>query len=372
MTFEEPGRLSTASARAAPPAYGDEAGSAMALPIARLSESSRSDGSSGDHGVYASTTTTHTISTTTTFFRLPRRRRDRGSLFPLPVKIPPPDSSNRLFDKHRTSIGGSSLNSPAHTIQEANHSQNDSEGAENPSPLPSPSHSALTLASTNPTHPSPPIIRKQSTNSARSIRSSPSMKNPINRLGLRERSSTSVSHEDMPNRFQDGANLPESARTSTSTTRKSFGDLFHRARHHSDPLFPRANSPAGQAPGTPLSNGSKNNSINLNREPSISFPARLEDDTPAKYLERLQQAVHRGVVAIALSRSGDEFSHTALRKYMRTISYFGDPMDMAIRKLLMEVELPKETQQIDRVLQGFADRYYECNPGIYHSPGRRC
>ena len=43
---------------------------------------------------------------------------------------------------------------------------------------------------------------------------------------------------------------------------------------------------------------------------------------------------------------------------------------MAIRKLLMEAELPKETQQIDRLLQKFADRYHECNPGIFSSPGR--
>ncbi|GAO20058.1 hypothetical protein UVI_02034510 [Ustilaginoidea virens] len=41
---------------------------------------------------------------------------------------------------------------------------------------------------------------------------------------------------------------------------------------------------------------------------------------------------------------------------------------MAIRKLLMEAELPKETQQIDRCLQAFANRYHECNPGIYSSP----
>jgi hypothetical protein len=43
-------------------------------------------------------------------------------------------------------------------------------------------------------------------------------------------------------------------------------------------------------------------------------------------------------------------------------------MDMALRKLLMEAELPKETQQIDRFLQAFANRYHECNPGIYSSP----
>lgn len=75
----------------------------------------------------------------------------------------------------------------------------------------------------------------------------------------------------------------------------------------------------------------------------------------------------RGVVASVLSRSGDDFSLAVLRSYMRGFPFFGDPIDMAIRKLLMEVELPKETQQIDRVLQGFANRYHECNPGIYVS-----
>lgn len=53
---------------------------------------------------------------------------------------------------------------------------------------------------------------------------------------------------------------------------------------------------------------------------------------------------------------------------MRGFKFFGDPLDMSIRKLLMEAELPKETQQIDRVLQAFANRYHECNPGIYASP----
>ncbi|KAK3060964.1 hypothetical protein LTS18_007321, partial [Coniosporium uncinatum] len=42
---------------------------------------------------------------------------------------------------------------------------------------------------------------------------------------------------------------------------------------------------------------------------------------------------------------------------------------MSMRKLLMHVDLPKETQHIDRVIQSFADRYDECNPGIFTSPG---
>ena len=72
-------------------------------------------------------------------------------------------------------------------------------------------------------------------------------------------------------------------------------------------------------------------------------------------------------MASILCKGADDFSKTCLRKYMRGFSYFGDSIDMSIRKMLMEVELPKETQQIDRLLNGFADRYYECNPGIFAS-----
>ena len=77
----------------------------------------------------------------------------------------------------------------------------------------------------------------------------------------------------------------------------------------------------------------------------------------------------RSIIAGVMSKTNDQFSLAVLRSYMRKFAFFGDPIDMAIRKLLMEVELPKETQQIDRVLQGFADRYHECNPGIYINPG---
>ena len=121
-------------------------------------------------------------------------------------------------------------------------------------------------------------------------------------------------------------------------------------------------------PGTPLSAGSKAHSFNLTREPTV-VPERQEGDTPAKYLIRLEEAVSRGVIATILSQSNDEFFRNVLRSYMRGFKFFGDPLDMSTRKLLMEVELPKETQQIDRVLQAFANRYHECNPGVYASPG---
>ncbi|KAI9713650.1 MAG: hypothetical protein M1812_006622 [Candelaria pacifica] len=375
VTFDEPERSSGTQTPGAPPAYGDEAGSSLALPIARLSESSRSDGSSGDHVAYAQTTTTHTVSTTTTFFRLPRRKKKQGPLFPLPVKIPPPASSVASSPTPRLSTSGPNPSSPTRSTRVGTpvtalrrpffEGRTDST---QPSPLPSPSHLARTSMSFSAM--GAPMLRHDSTTSARSGLSTPSLAPPM-RLGHRGRSSTMgslngvIGDEPLPT-----PPLPPSGRTSTSTTgRSSLGGIFslgHRLRHNSEPAFPRNGSGAA-IPGTPGSGTSKANSFSISREP-INVPERKEDDTPAKYLIRLEEAVSRGVVASVLSKSSDTFSHAALRSYMRGFPFYGDPMDMAIRKLLMEVELPKETQQIDRVLQGFADRYDECNPGIFASP----
>jgi hypothetical protein len=362
VTFDEPERPVTTHANMPPPpAYGDEGNSALALPVNRLSESSRSDGSA-DHGVYATTTTTHTISTTTTFFRLSRKKKP-GSLFPLPPRINPVDN-HQAFGPPVSSFASRTLGveSPAvaalrrpTTAEEVT-----SEGLA--SPLPSPSHSALARTSMGfAATPGAPLIRQESSASARSSHSR-------SRPDIRGRSSTLSSLHNVDS--QDALPTPTlpsaSTRTSTSTGRKSFGDLFglsHRLRQNSEPFLPRS----GSGPATPVSSTSKKNSMQMIREP-IVMPERHADDTPAKYLVRLEEAVSRGVVASVLSKGTDPFSQAVLRSYMRGFGFFGDPMDMAIRKLLMEVELPKETQQIDRCLQSFADRYHECNPGIYASP----
>lgn len=158
---------------------------------------------------------------------------------------------------------------------------------------------------------------------------------------------------------------PTAPRTSTSIGRKSFGDLLGLTRLRQNSDLSRQGS---FTPATPGSIASKTNSLQLPREESVILPERFEDESPAKYIARIEGMIRRGVVAAALSKGTDPFSTAALRSFMRTFSFFGDPMDMAIRKLLMEVELPKETQQIDRFLQSFANRYHECNPGIYSTP----
>jgi len=112
------------------------------------------------------------------------------------------------------------------------------------------------------------------------------------------------------------------------------------------------------------------NSLSLSRE-VVALPERKEGETAIQYLERVELLVNRPQIPTLLSKSEDEFLHNVMRSFMRKFAFFGEPLDMATRKLLMEVDLPKETQQIDRVIQGFADRYHECNPGIFVSSGMR-
>jgi Sec7-like guanine-nucleotide exchange factor len=59
----------------------------------------------------------------------------------------------------------------------------------------------------------------------------------------------------------------------------------------------------------------------------------------------------------------------ALRTYVEQFDFYNHPLDVALRKLLMDVGLPRETQQIDRVIEAFSNRYLQCNPGLFDSNG---
>ena len=276
--------------------------------------------------------------------------------------MPTHDTSNKTGLAPRGSIGAHSLDSPSRQSPSRTPPltavrQPLPAHKSLPSPLPSPSyvyedHSRSNLATLIPSNSSSPVSTE-----------------PI-QLSQRGRASTkgslkqSVDDDPLPT-----PPLPNSGRTSSSTGRASLGGLFNlsRLRQNSEPQQSRHGLGHLAMPGTPISAGSKSQSFSLNREP-VTVPEKQDGDTPAKYLIRLEEAVSRGVVATIVSQSNDEFFKNVLRSYMRGFKFFGDPLDMSTRKLLMEVELPKETQQIDRVLQAFANRYHECNPGVYASP----
>jgi hypothetical protein len=67
--------------------------------------------------------------------------------------------------------------------------------------------------------------------------------------------------------------------------------------------------------------------------------------------------------------SADAFHSSALRTYIGRFQFDNDPLDVALRKLLVDVGLPRETQQIDRVIEAFSARYAECNPGLFSAEG---
>lgn len=67
--------------------------------------------------------------------------------------------------------------------------------------------------------------------------------------------------------------------------------------------------------------------------------------------------------------SPDEFHARALRAYIERFDFSYDPLDVALRKLLMDVGLPRETQQIDRVMEAFAARYLQCHMNLFTSDG---
>ncbi|KAF2995518.1 hypothetical protein E8E13_001658 [Curvularia kusanoi] len=343
-----------------------EGTTALAPPTHRASESSRSDGSSGGHISFETNTrpaAPQRLGSTRFGFG---RRKQRASLFPLPMKIEPPQFPDTAPATPRASTGGISNGSPGSPTSSppltARRYTDGNDGTQTP-PLPSASQVALAAHALNMGSPQRgSLYRNDSSRSARSARSSPQ---PPKRMGLRGRSSTMGS---LGGRSDDNPSPTPpngfSGRNSTSAGRSSFSNLFGLGRFRQNDLHSsRHGSPAHNYAGTPGS--SHQNSFSISRD-ALIMPEREEGETPGRYLERIEaNNVDKSIIASYLSKTDDAFLLSVLRSYMRKFAFFGDPIDMAVRKLLMQVELPKETQQIDRVLQGFADRYHECNPGIY-------
>ncbi|PVI06328.1 hypothetical protein DM02DRAFT_679819 [Periconia macrospinosa] len=367
------------------PHESPEPTSTLSLPVPRASDSSRSDGThiSFEHTPKPHLSPKEKPSKGSGRFGFGRKKQ-RASLFPLPVKIDPPafpDTAPATPRASTSNISNISTNSFRHSptaesppLTAINNARlRDLENGSKTPEMPSPSQVALTAASMNLASPAAgSLIRNDSTKSIHSTRSSPHASAPV-RLGLRGRSSTMGSlggqSDDVPPPTPPYAT---SGRNSTSTAgRSSLSNMFgmSRFRQNSEPQSPRHGSPAHGYIGTPgLS--SHQNSLNISRE-VLMMPEREEGETPGHYLERIEENnVDKSAIASYLTKTDDPFLLAVLRSYMRKFAFFGDPLDMATRKLLMQVELPKETQQIDRVLQGFADRYHECNPGIYINPDK--
>lgn len=310
------------------------------------------------------------------FFKFSRKRQP-DHLFPLPVKV---NTSQHMQQDY-------SAQTDASTPVSA--STHESVTFQDPFPGPGPKISTQrppsidvqgTPSFTYDTPP-PPVLedsalagssggRNGSGGSTQSTTSTPMAHHAL-RPSMRSRSSTVNSH---PKRLEPDRvptpHVQESGRSSTASTtlgRNSIAglrSLTSKLRHPSESHSPRFGSPGSGVAGT-----SANNSFALSRE-TLVVPEREEGETAGKYYTRLEGGIPKKSIALVLSKSPDNFSHDVLRSLMRTFKFYEEPMDMSMRKILWEIDLPGEAQQIDRVISAFAERYHECNPHIFNTLGK--
>ncbi|RKP35980.1 hypothetical protein BJ085DRAFT_35212 [Dimargaris cristalligena] len=98
----------------------------------------------------------------------------------------------------------------------------------------------------------------------------------------------------------------------------------------------------------------------------IENTINYKDRDPKKVLDHLKRTHPKSELGTLLARK-DGFHETLLQTYMASLDFGNQPIDIALRKLLGELHLPKETQQIDRIIHGFAKRYHESNPNLFDS-----
>ena len=97
--------------------------------------------------------------------------------------------------------------------------------------------------------------------------------------------------------------------------------------------------------------------------------ARNTEESAEEYVRRISSTIPRNEIAGVLAISSDPFYAEAMRLYMTKFDFTHQPLDIALRQLLMHMSLPKETQQIDRVVEAFAVRYEQCEPGLFKDKG---
>lgn len=92
-------------------------------------------------------------------------------------------------------------------------------------------------------------------------------------------------------------------------------------------------------------------------------PEPLQSESEKEFLVRL--APFGKFIAVILCEKNDPFKLQCMKSYLTNYFDFDyDPLDISMRKLLMFLELPKESQQIDRLLTIFAAVYYESQEAV--------
>ena len=93
-------------------------------------------------------------------------------------------------------------------------------------------------------------------------------------------------------------------------------------------------------------------------------PDPEENESYESYLERL--SVYGKFVGPILSSKDDKYKLECLENYLDNhFSFYRDPLDISLRKVLMLLELPKDPEQIDRLLTRVSRVYYKQQKEYY-------
>ncbi|KAJ1915330.1 hypothetical protein H4219_004383 [Mycoemilia scoparia] len=85
-----------------------------------------------------------------------------------------------------------------------------------------------------------------------------------------------------------------------------------------------------------------------------------------QHLEHVKSIIPTTDLGTVLAQQ-DEEHRELLREYMQGYHFENKPVDFALRELLTQLHLPKESQQIDRIIQMFSEHYQICNPDLFSS-----
>ncbi|AET40198.1 Arf family guanine nucleotide exchange factor SYT1 Ecym_5447 [Eremothecium cymbalariae DBVPG len=112
----------------------------------------------------------------------------------------------------------------------------------------------------------------------------------------------------------------------------------------------------------------RSSSVLVSRRPPVPLcldcldppPSASEFSTEHEYIEELLS--YGRYIATILCNDDDEFKLRCLHYYISTeFDFSNEPLDMSLRKLLLLLDLPKESQQIDRMMKCFSEVYFQQN-----------
>ncbi|KAF5382956.1 hypothetical protein D9757_006388 [Collybiopsis confluens] len=276
---------------------------------------------------------------------LPSARRSEISLVPLPAL--PPFSP---FDVDMTRVSSSEgqpskLPKPHHSCGlSRSHSEkgrHSSMKPPDPPPLPLPLPSPNSLLPRRPMTADGPSARSKLSLTPGPLTSSP-LASPVTEKTL-----------DLSRKSENAPLQRPRAQTNPPLLRRLSMNLF------SSSPAPASPTPAVISP-SPLR-------VSTTSKPVPVPKPQIDEESPEGYLQRLMGSVSRAEIGGVLASSGHDFHVQALRSYIGRFDFANDPLDVALRRLLMDVGLPRETQQIDRVMEAFASRYYQLHPGLFTS-----